>query len=387
MKRVLMVAAKANMIQQFNMRNLAILTNLGAEVHVAADFENFGTVDDRTNCQLIMDLTEMGIVLHQINFDRGLGRLSANCQVMIKLRRLIGQNQYDLIHVHSPIGAALTRLASWGMGCPVLYTAHGFHFFRGGPLKNWLVFPIEWSLAWLTQHLVVINHTDEAVSRFLPVQRVSYLPSVGAPVKRSLTVSPATRLSIRKRMRAGLGLTGDDFVIIQVGEFSTRKNQATLLQAVRALSNPQIKIFFAGVGADEATIKRLVIELGLSEQVTFLGYQSNLQDLHYAADMIVMPSLREGFGMDGFNALIDGVYMIGAKGTGMADYLIDKKLGQLINPLDVMALADAIKRVQDDRLQPALNEYTEFLMQFDESRVDKIMTGIYSRYLKVGMSR
>lgn len=166
-----MVAAKANMIQQFNMRNLAILTNLGAEVHVAADFENFGTVDDQTNCQLIMDLTEMGIVLHQINFDRGLGRLMANYQVMTQLRRLIGENQYDLIHVHSPIGAALTRLASWGTGCPVIYTAHGFHFFRGGPLKNWLVFPIEWSLAWLTQHLLVINHTDEAVSRFLPVQR------------------------------------------------------------------------------------------------------------------------------------------------------------------------------------------------------------------------
>lgn len=385
-----MVAAKANMIQQFNMRNLAILTNLGAEVHVAADFENFGTVDDQTNCQLIMDLTEMGIVLHQINFDRGLGRLMANYQVMTQLRRLIGENQYDLIHVHSPIGAALTRLASWGTGCPVMYTAHGFHFFRGGPLKNWLVFPIEWSLAWLTQHLLVINHTDEAVSRFLPVQRVTYLPSIGAPVQRSLAVLPVTRLSIRKRMRACLDLTGDDFAIIQVGEFSTRKNQATLLQAVHALSNPQIKIFFAGVGAAEATTKRLVTELGLSEQVTFLGYQANLQDLHYAADMIVMPSLREGFGMGGFNALIDGVYMIGAKGTGMADYLIDEKLGQLINPLDVMALADAIKRVRDKRLQPALNEYTEFLMQFDESRVDTIMTGIYRRYLKgdkVGMNQ
>lgn len=90
-------------------------------------------------------------------------------------------------------------------------------------------------------------------------------------------------------MRATLALTGDDFAIIQVGELSTRKNQATLLQAVQTLSNPQIKIFFAGVGEAEATTKRLVIELGLSEQVAFLGYQENLQDLHYAADMIVMP--------------------------------------------------------------------------------------------------
>lgn len=150
-------------------------------------------------------------------------------------------------------------------------------------------------------------------------------------------------------MRATLALTGDDFAIIQVGELSTRKNQATLLQAVQTLSNPQIKIFFAGVGEAEATTKRLVIELGLSEQVAFLGYQENLQDLHYAADMIVMPSLREGFGMGGCNTLIDGGYMIGVRGTGMVDYLINEKLGQLISPLDVMALADAIKCVRDER--------------------------------------
>lgn len=80
--------------------------------------------------------------------------------------------------------------------------------------------------------------------------------------------------------------------------------------------------------------------------------------------------------MGGFNTLIDGVYMIGVRGTGMADYLINEKLGQLISPLDVMALADAIKCVRDERLQPVLNEYTEFLMQFDESRVDEIITSV-----------
>lgn len=137
--------------------------------------------------------TEVGIVLHQINFDRGPGHLKANYQVLTQWRRLIRQNQYDLIHVHSPIGAALTRLISWGTSSPVVYTSHGFHFFRGGPLKNRFVFPIEWSLACLTQHLVVINYADESVSRYLPVQRVTYLPSVGAPVQRSFIVSPTTR--------------------------------------------------------------------------------------------------------------------------------------------------------------------------------------------------
>lgn len=380
--KMMMISAKSNMIAQFNMRNISILQKLGFEVHVGANFKEYGTIDSKTNQSLMETLTSMGVVIHQLNFSRGLGAVRNNKVVVSNIRKIMKQNDFTFIHVHSPIGSVLGRIAAHKEAVRVVYTAHGFHFFRGGPIKNWIFFPVEWILMFFTDHLVVINKGDLAVSKWLPIKRVTYIPSVGANVDSALAVSYSQKQSDRLKIRNELDISEHDYVILNVGEFSERKNQTTLIKAIAQLPKSiHIKILFAGVTNDRSKYTKIVSDLGLTDKVLFLGYRSDLPALHHAADLLVMPSLREGFGMGGFDALVDGVYMIGSKNTGMADYLKDESLGRLVNPNDVIELSNSIVEAYNGALKPDLRTNEAFLKQFDKKNVDAIMTSIYAEYL------
>lgn len=381
-QRVLMIAAKANMIEQFNMRNIKILKDLGYEVHVGANFEDFGTMDSNANDSLIKELKQMDVTIHQLNFSRGLGNFKQNNAVIKDIRCLLQRFEYSFIHVHSPIGSVLGRIAAKTERVPVVYTAHGFHFFKGGPLKNWLFLPVEVVLMFFTDHLIVINHEDQAISKMMPIKNVTYIPSIGSNVEHALNVSDAEKMNNRLKVRSELGISNEDYVILNVGELSVRKNQKAIIEAVSELKNNQnIKILLAGVTNDIETYENFVERQNMQGKVYFLGYRTDLHELHNAADLMVMPSLREGFGMGGFDALVDGLYMIGSKNTGMADYIKNDSLGLLVSPTNVHDIKDAIYMAYTNSMKPDLTKNTDFLMQFDIKNVDSIMKQVYLKYL------
>lgn len=381
-QRVLMIAAKANMIAQFNMRNIKILKDLGYEVHVGANFEDFGTMDSNANDSLIKELKQMDVTIHQLNFSRGLGNFKQNNAVIKDIRCLLQRFEYSFIHVHSPIGSVLGRIAAKIERVPVVYTAHGFHFFKGGPLKNWLFLPVEVVLMFFTDHLIVINHEDQAISKMMPIKNVTYIPSIGSNVEHALNVSDAEKMNNRLKVRSELGISNEDYVILNVGELSVRKNQKAIIEAVSELKNNQnIKILLAGVTNDIETYENFVERQNMQGKVYFLGYRTDLHELHNAADLMVMPSLREGFGMGGFDALVDGLYMIGSKNTGMADYIKNDSLGLLVSPTNVHDIKDAIYMAYTNSRKPDLTKNTDFLMQFDIKNVDSIMKQVYLKYL------
>lgn len=381
-QRVLMIAAKANMIAQFNMRNIKILKDLGYEVHVGANFEDFGTMDSNANDSLIKELKQMDVTIHQLNFSRGLGNFKQNNAVIKDIRCLLQRFEYSFIHVHSPIGSVLGRIAAKTERVPVVYTAHGFHFFKGGPLKNWLFLPVEVVLMFFTDHLIVINHEDQAISKMMPIKNVTYIPSIGSNVEHALNVSDAEKMNNRLKVRSELGISNEDYVILNVGELSVRKNQKAIIEAVSELKNNQnIKILLAGVTNDIETYENFVERQNMQGKVYFLGYRTDLHELHNAADLMVMPSLREGFGMGGFDALVDGLYMIGSKNTGMADYIKNDSLGLLVSPTNVHDIKDAIYMAYTNSMKPDLTKNTDFLMQFDIKNVDSIMKQVYLKYL------
>lgn len=381
-QRVLMIAAKANMIAQFNMRNIKILKDLGYEVHVGANFEDFGTMDSNANDSLIKELKQMDVTIHQLNFSRGLGNFKQNNAVIKDIRCLLQRFEYSFIHVHSPIGSVLGRIAAKTERVPVVYTAHGFHFFKGGPLKNWLFLPVEVVLMFFTDHLIVINHEDQAISKMMPIKNVTYIPSIGSNVEHALNVSDAEKMNNRLKVRSELGISNEDYVILNVGELSVRKNQKAIIEAVSELKNNQnIKILLAGVTNDIETYENFVERQNMQGKVYFLGYRTDLHELHNAADLMVMPSLREGFGMGGFDALVDGLYMIGSKNTGMADYIKNDSLGLLVSPTNVHDIKDAIYMAYTNSMKPDLAKNTDFLMQFDIKNVDSIMKQVYLKYL------
>ncbi|CAH0416472.1 glycosyltransferase [Periweissella fabaria] len=381
MKKVLIVAAKANMIRQFNQHNILILKKLGFEVHVGTNFKEFGSMDNKENEKLIQWLEEHDVVSHQIDFGRKLGSFKANFVVIKQLRVIMrNKDEWAFMHAHSPIGSVLGRLAAKSQGIKTIYTSHGFHFFKGGPVKNWLVFPIEWILGFITDQLIVINSNDLKITNYLPIENVEYIPSVGVDVKKMMDVTPEKRAALRESIRAELEIGNDDFLLLNVGELSNLKNQRVVIEAMGNINNPNLKFIIAGVGPNHDEYLALAKKLNLEKQVKLLGYRNDIQALHFASDLFVFPSRREGFGLGGFEAMVDGLQVIGTKNTGMKDFIIGPAYGVLLDTSKIDEVTTAIEMFMAEKHEPGLGMDKEFIATFDSSNVNRIMESVYRKF-------
>lgn len=384
MKKVLIVAAKANMIRQFNQRNILILQDLGFEVHVGTNFKEFGSMDGNENQKLIQWLADHNVTAHQLDFGRQLGSMKSNVLVIKQIKAILkNSDEWAFLHAHSPIGSVLGRIAAKQVGVKTIYTSHGFHFFKGGPIKNWLIFPVEWLMGLLTDELIVINSNDLKISRWLPIKKthIEYIPSVGIDVKGMMATSSTERATIRAAKRAELGFKDDDFVLFNVGELSALKNQGIVIDAMGKINNPHLKFMIAGVGPKHDEFIAQAKALGLENNLILLGYRNDIQQLHYAADLFVFPSHREGFGLGGFEALVDGMKVIGTKNTGMVDYLVGPAYGVLLDTNNLDEVTKAIQEMMQPGYAAGEKVDPQVLEQFDNTNVDRIMKEIYQKYI------
>ena len=381
-KRMLFVAAKANMIEQFNKRNILIAQELGYEVYVATDFQDFGSMDKQTNENLKAFLSDIGVHYFQVSFERGVGSFSQNLKAILALKKIFKVYDIDIVHAHSPIGAAITRIAAVGSNLKTIYTAHGFHFFKAGPKINWLFFPLEWILSYLTDTLITINAEDFELAESKFHQKNLYrIAGVGIDVAKAYSVPNNEKINIRNKLRKELDIDDRTFVVLAVGELSKRKNHKLIVEALHQINDERIMLMIAGVGPLKEYLQSLVDEYGMHDRVRFLDYRQDVNNLHYASDLNVFPSLREGLGLSGLEALVDGMFVIGSKGTGMEDYITSDSLGFLIDPNNAEELANAIQNAFDHKLSPDLVSYKESLFKFDKSVVDETMKKIYQSYL------
>ena len=157
MSKVLIITTTSGFLSQFELNNVKLLQERGYQVHYAT---NFGVpvyeVKDDT-------LRNMGVVLHHISIEKNPFKIKKNIWALRELTRIIEREQIDVIHCHNPNGGVLGRLAAaFSKRKPfVIYTAHGFHFFKGAPVKNWLFYyPVEKMLAKLSDIIITINHED-----------------------------------------------------------------------------------------------------------------------------------------------------------------------------------------------------------------------------------
>ncbi|MEK1321700.1 glycosyltransferase family 4 protein [Limosilactobacillus fermentum] len=149
---------------QVSVHNIKILQSLGAEVHVGTNFLNPGTITTDNSKKLVSRLEDMEVKWHQVDFMRGIGNPKANKQALKQICTIIRNEAITGIHAHSPLGGIIGRRAAHKMHVKIIYTAHGLQFFKGGPLKDWLLFfPVEWFYAHWTDALVTINKQDFSV--------------------------------------------------------------------------------------------------------------------------------------------------------------------------------------------------------------------------------
>lgn len=376
MKKALMVASVASMIKQFNMQNIILLQEMGYKVTVAANFEGLDHAPKKSSLELIENLERIGVNTIQIGMDRSPLKFK-NFKAYSELRKLIKENEYDLIHCQSPVGGVLTRLAAIKSKAKVIYTAHGFHFFEGAPRKNWLLFyPLEKFLSYFTDILITINNEDyQRAKKKFHAKETVYIPGVGIDTENFAENNHST-----EKIYKDLELSKNDFLLISVGEINENKNHEIVIRALANVNNQSIKYAIVGIGPEQQKLELLSRTLNISDRILFLGYKDNVKDYLKIADAFVFPSKREGLGLAALEAMASGLPIVTSDIHGIKDYSENGVTGFTFNPNDLETVIEAINNMYNldkDKKDMMKNRNIRIAERFDINIVNQIMKEIY----------
>lgn len=331
--RMLMLASVASMIDQFNMPNIKMLLSIGYKVDVACNFVEGSTCSQGKIEQLKATLTELGVDYYQIDFSRDITKIIRLGTVYKQVKKLMKDNEYDFVHCHSPIGGLIARMAGKVTRTKVIYTAHGFHFYKGAPLKNWFIYyPVEWLFAHWTDTLITINQEDYVFAqRHMHAKRVVYVPGVGVDLGK-YRQSAVEKLDRRAFVRQELGITVDDWVLVYVAELNQNKNQSSLLDMLyELLKNKQnVRLLLVGTGNAEKMLKEKSMNLSLYDHVIFAGYRSDIPAILAASDIAVPSSKREGLPLNVIEAMAAGLPVVAYDNRGHRSIISDGINGYLV---------------------------------------------------------
>lgn len=349
--------------------------------HINMLLDQGHTVDMASNFDLPIntDLIARGCTFFEMEFQRN--PLSfQNYSGYKKLKKLIKNNDYDLVHTHTPIASVLVRIACKNIKkTKVMYTAHGFHFFKGAPLQNWLVyFPIEKWLSKYTDVLLTINSEDyNRAQKKFKAKKVEYIPGVGLDVERF------NNLNLNKEAkRQSLNVPESACVILSVGELNKNKNHKTIIEAIARLKNVDIYYLICGQGPLRKDLEKLSVKLCIEKQVKFLGYRKDIAEICKIADIFAFPSKREGLGMAALEAMASGLPIVTSNIHGINDYSLNGKTGYSILPNDINGFANSINRLYNDN--ELREQYGKFNInkanQYSKDKVLKKMKVIYGGF-------
>lgn len=351
-------------INTFHLPYLEMLKRKGYFTAVAAK-NDFGDEECRIPC---CDHFE------EVDFERNPFRMQ-NLRAYRQLKHYIERERFDLIHCHTPVGGILTRLAARKSrkkyGTKVIYTAHGFHFFKGAKWINWLLYySAEWLCARFTDVLITINQEDYLLaSRKMKAGKVLLFPGVGVDLQQ-YNFKPAQR----NAKRLELGVPQDATVLLAVGELVPNKNHVLLLEAMMQLESCHLLI--AGRGPLERDLKRKIQEMGLADRVRLLGFRKDVPELYNACDLFVFPSFREGLSRSLLEAMASGLPVACSRIRGNTD-LIDGTGGTLFDPCSVTDCVSAIQAAlaADREVQRAYN--AKVVGQYKLDNVLNMMEALY----------
>ncbi len=372
--KVLFGASVYNHLSAFHKPYIKHFQNQGYEVH-AIGSNSMGRKDE---------LIEMGVICHDIDFDR-IPFSKKNIIALRKLNQLFKQQYFDLIHVHTPTAAFLTRYAaSKHKQGKVLYTAHGFHFYEGAPKKNWALFyPAEKMAVKWTDALVVMNDEDYQLGKRLGFQEEKNLFSVHG-VGVDLEEFKVQDTSGAKTIRDELGLERDTQIISYIAELSTRKNQMFLLENWQAIIKecPKAHLVFIGEGSDEEKLKRYIKENDLMN-VHLLGFRKDVPNIIAASDIVTLVSKHEGLPRCLMEAMAVGKPIIASDVRGSRDLVDDRRTGYLVGLDDEEKLRTRfISLLKDEKARREFGDQARAKIEdYSLTNVLNEMSSIYQRFL------
>jgi glycosyltransferase involved in cell wall biosynthesis len=264
------------------------------------------------------------------------------------IRGIVAAGKYDIVHVHTPVASFVTRFALRKIPDAarpgVIYTAHGFHFYKGGKyFKNALFAALERRAGNWTDHTIVINREDYDAAialNFAPRERLSLFPGIGLDFSR---YSPSSvRVSEIKELHSGLMLDRNDELFLMAAEFNPGKRHKDALRALAMTGRKNFHLALAGKGPLENEMKRLALSLGIGARVHFLGERPDVPLLMLSSRATVLPSEREGLNRGVMESICLGIPVLGADARGIRDLVTTPGRGMLFPVGNPAALAAAM---------------------------------------------
>lgn len=335
-QKLLYILNIAKRVNNFSYTSMIAAQHQGIEFHIAG---NWSYASEEEMCE---DEKRYGIKIHQIDFIRAPYH-PGNKKAYIQLKTLVEREKYDVIHCNTPIGGVLGRIVGKQCKVPkVIYQAHGFHFYKGAPLLNWLLYyPIEKWLARYTDTLITINQEDFAFAKTKLKLRgggnVYYVPGVGID-----TSQYRTDADQREAKRLELGLNKDDIALISMGDLIERKNYDTAIRAIAEAKNRKLQYYICGKGPEDEKLKALAKALDIVGQIHFLGFRSDIKELLAASDIFLFTTKQEGLPRSMMEAMASGLPCIASRIRGNTDLLENTDGGFLCEMTDVSAYAEKI---------------------------------------------
>jgi len=343
------------------------------EVHIATNFTYRKQI-----------LEGQGIICHQIDFSRSINLFHA-FKSLLELVFLMKKNKFDLIHVNTPMAAFLGRIAAKiTKTSPILYTAHGFHFYKGAPWYYWaFIYPAECLVARWTDGLIVINQED-----YINAQRMGFKPNknfflvhgVGIDLKKIINVSYSN-----SGIREELDIKEKDIIISCVAEFTPNKNQMFLLRTWKKIVQEynNIHLLFIGKGKSLNNLKKYVKHNSVS-RVYFLGYRNDVPKILLKSDIVVLVSKREGLPRSIMEAMALGKPIIVSNVRGNRELVQHGENGYLVNLGDLDGLINYLQKlILDPRLREMMGKKSsEKIKLYDIRKIVSDLNNIYNNFLE-----
>ncbi len=330
MKKILFSATIAEHFYYFHMPYLEMFHNDGWEVHVASKKEKELDFCDKHH----------KLSISRSPFDK------SNIAAYKKLKSIIKENKYDIIHCHTPVGGMLTRLAvGKNSGSKVIYTAHGFHFYKGAPLINWLIFyPIEYFMSFKTDCLITINEEDyDFAKKHFKHPDVKLVNGVGYNSEKFFPVSEDEKMKLREKK----GFSKDDKILIYVAELNKNKNQEMIIRALKEI--PGAKLLFAGRDNNNGACAKAAELYSVKDRVYFLDQRDDVDELLQMSDICAASSIREGLPVNIMEAMACGVPVVATDNRGHRSLVKNGEDGFTVAVNDDKAMAEKINLLLNDK--------------------------------------
>lgn len=369
-KKIMMIATTDNMIWQFMLPHIKYLQEQGNVVECVCAKTGFWFDELKEKHNLIV---------HEIDFGRNPIKLK-NFKAYKKLVQLQKERGFDLVYSQQPVGGMMGRLVGKKFKIPVIYTAHGFHFFKGCPLVNKVIYkPVEKWLSKFTDVLITINEEDYQSALKMKAKQVFKINGIGID-KNKIKVEDFDKVAFRKE----LGLESTDKVVLTVSELNENKNYITMLETIKRLveKDKTIKFVSCGTGVWREKIANYAKELGIDKNVVFLGYRKDVGKIMQVSDIFFHASFREGLTLSVMEAMSFGLPCVVSNVRGNRDLIVDGKGGYIAEPTDSQKFAVKIEYLLNNKED--YNLMGEFNRKESEKyTISQVLTQLAEIYEKV----